>query len=78
MAVANGIPTGRRERGGRTTWSYLQRQPMATELTQLAVGSYDLLWPGRHRGVPIRNVIAPSLSKVGDPRSRSPRSTSTG
>jgi aminopeptidase N len=67
VAVANGVPTGRRERGGRTTWTYLQRQPMATELTQLAVGSYDLLWPGRHRGVPIRNVIAPSLRYLGDP-----------
>jgi aminopeptidase N len=67
VAVANGVPTGRRERGGRTIWTYLQRQPMATELTQLAVGSYDLLWPGRHRGVPIRNVIAPSLRSLGDP-----------
>ena len=67
VAVANGVPTGRRERGGRTIWSYLQRQPMATELVQLAVGGYDLLWAGRHRGVPIRNVIAPSLRDVGDP-----------
>jgi aminopeptidase N len=67
VAVANGVPTGRREHGGRTTWSYLQRQPMATELVQLAVGRYHLLWAGRHRGVPIRNVIAPSLRKVGDP-----------
>ena len=67
VAVANGVPTGRREHGGRTTWSYLQRQPMATELVQLAVGGYDLLWAGRHRGVPIRNVIAPSLRDVGDP-----------
>jgi aminopeptidase N len=67
VAVANGVPTGRRERGGRTTWGYLQRQPLATELIQLAVGGYDLLWAGRHRGVPIRNVIAPSLRKVGDP-----------
>jgi aminopeptidase N len=67
VAVANGVPTGRRERDGRATWSYLQRQPMATELLQLAVGGYDLLWAGRHRGVPIRNVIAPTLREVGDP-----------
>jgi aminopeptidase N len=67
VAVANGVPTGRREQGGRTTWSYVQRQPMATELIQLAVGSYDLLSAGRHRGVPIRNVIAPTLRDVGDP-----------
>jgi aminopeptidase N len=67
VAVANGVPTGRREHGGRTTWSYLQRQPMATELIQLAVGGYDLLWAGRHRGIPIRNVIGPTLREVGDP-----------
>ena len=67
VAVANGVRIGRREEGGRTTWSYVQRQPMATELIQLAVGGYDLLMAGRHRGVPIRNVIAPSLRGVGDP-----------
>jgi aminopeptidase N len=67
VAVANGVPTGRREHDGRTTWSYVQRQPMATELIQLAVGGYDLLWAGRHRGIPIRNVIAPTLRDVGDP-----------
>jgi aminopeptidase N len=67
IAVANGVPTGRRERDGRSYWSYVQRQPMATELVQLAVGKYDLLWAGRHRGVPIRNVIAHSLRSVGDP-----------
>jgi aminopeptidase N len=67
VAVANGVPTGRRERGGRTTWSYRQRQPMATELTQLAVGSYDLIWQGRHRGLPIRDVIAPTLHEEADP-----------
>ena len=67
VAVANGVPTGRREHGGRTTWSYLQRQPMASELLQVAVGSYDLLWQGRHRGVPIRDLIAPTLREVADP-----------
>jgi aminopeptidase N len=67
VAVANGVPLGRREHAGRTTWSYLQRQPMATELIQLAVGGYDLLWAGRHRGIPIRNAIAPTLRSVGDP-----------
>jgi aminopeptidase N len=67
VAVANGVPIGRREHDGRTTWSYVQRQPMATELIQLAVGGYDLLWAGRHRGIPIRNVIAPTLRDVGDP-----------
>ncbi len=29
-------------RNGRTIWSYRMAQPMATELTQLAVGDWDL------------------------------------
>ena len=62
VAVANGIPLGQRTSGGRTRWAYVQRQPMATELTQLAFGSYDLTTPGRHRGVLLRDVTAPSLT----------------
>jgi aminopeptidase N len=63
VAVANGVPTGHRIRRDRETWSYLQRQPMATELIQLAVGTYDLEFKGRHRGVPIRDVTAPTLTE---------------
>jgi aminopeptidase N len=67
VAVANGVLTGRRTRGERTTWSYLQRQPMATELTQLAVGSYDITQRGRHRDVLIRDVTSPRLTAFLDP-----------
>jgi aminopeptidase N len=63
-AVGNGIPLGHRTAGGRTKWAYVQRQPMATELTQLAVGEYDLTKPGRHPGVLLRDVTAPSLTAV--------------
>ena len=63
VAVGNGLPTGRRERGNRTSWTYLQRQPMATELIQLAVGKYDLIPRGRHDGVPLRDVTAPPLTE---------------
>ena len=35
-AVANGVTLGHWTRNGRTKWLYVQRQPMATELTQLA------------------------------------------
>jgi aminopeptidase N len=61
-AVANGVFTGKRTHAGRTTWSYLQRQPMATELIQLAVGNYDLTVRGRHADVFVRDVTAPSLT----------------
>ena len=61
-AVANGLPLGHWTSRGRTIWAYVQRQPMATELTQLAVGNYDLTTPGRHPGVLLRDVTAPSLT----------------
>ena len=44
-AVANGLPVGRLTRNGRTTWVYVQRQPMATQVTQLAVGNLELTPP---------------------------------
>jgi aminopeptidase N len=67
LAVANGVLTGRRTHGDRTSWRYLQRQPMATQLIQLAVGSYDFVGRGRHRGVFVRDVIAPTLTSLLEP-----------
>ena len=62
LAVTNGVRTSKRTRGDRTIWTYVQRQPMASELLQLAVGRYDLTERGRHRGVIRRDVTAPSLT----------------
>ena len=61
-AVANGLPLGHWTSRGRAFWAYVERDPMATELTQLAVGDYDLTIPGRHPGVLLRDVTAPSLT----------------
>jgi aminopeptidase N len=47
---------------------YVQRQPMATELTQLAVGNWDFTSPGRHPGVLLRDVTAPSLTEFLRPK----------
>ena len=41
-AVANGVFTGRDAHDGRWVWHYRQRQPMATELTQIAVGRFTI------------------------------------
>ena len=60
--VANGLPLGHWTSRGRSFWAYVQRQPMATELTQLAFGDYDLTSPGRHPGVLLRDVTAPGLT----------------
>jgi aminopeptidase N len=61
-AVANGVPLGHWTRHGRTTWLYVQRQPMATELTQLAVGNLEFSSPGRRPGVLLRDVTPPSIT----------------
>jgi aminopeptidase N len=57
-AVANGVLTQRATHRGRTTWTYDQRQPMATELLQLAVGALDVTDRGLADGVPLRDVTA--------------------
>jgi aminopeptidase N len=38
--VANGVPAGRERRSGRTTWRYVQAQPMAPYLAVLHIGRY--------------------------------------
>jgi aminopeptidase N len=61
-AFANGVNVSRRMRHGRTVYTYVQRQPMATELTQIAVGDWDETWRPAVDGIPIRDVTAPALS----------------
>jgi aminopeptidase N len=61
-AVANGVPLGSRTRNGRTVYAFRQRQPMATELTQIAVGDWDETWRAPVGRTPVRDVTAPSLS----------------
>jgi aminopeptidase N len=62
-AVANGVPVGRpKTRRGRTTFRYLQRQPMASELIQLAMGDLEFSVPGRRPGVLLRDVTATAIT----------------
>ena len=67
-AVANGVPTGRRRHGSRAIWTYAERQPLATELVQLAVGTLDVTSQGRHRGILLRDVTEPTLTAVMRPK----------
>jgi aminopeptidase N len=66
-AIANGVLADRHAHNGRTTWTYSDHHPMATELTQIAVGHFDKTTRGRHRGVPIRDYTAPSLTDFLEP-----------
>jgi aminopeptidase N len=62
QAVANGVEVAHRAHGAREFWTYEMRQPMATELTQLAVGHWDLGPLRTLAGVPMRDVTAPNLT----------------
>ena len=61
-AVANGVETGHTTNNGRTIWTYRMAQRMAPELTQIAVGDWDLGPTTVHDGVSIRNVSAPAVT----------------
>ena len=63
-AVANGELASQTTANGRTQYVYEEREPMATELIQLAVGSYKVIDRGVHDGVHFRDVIAPSLEPL--------------
>jgi aminopeptidase N len=61
-AVANGVKIAQYTSRGRSHFVYVQRQPMATELLQLAVGSYDVTNLGFHSGVFLRDVTGRSIT----------------
>src|SRR3954454_839136 len=61
-AVANGVKLAQWTAGGRTHVIYVQRQPMATELVQLAVGQYDVTNVGVHSGVFLRDVTSKNIT----------------
>src|SRR3954451_13874224 len=60
-AVANGVQALKYTLGGRTHYVYVMRQPMATELIQLAVGRFDITSPRPHN-VFVRDVTAAPLT----------------
>jgi aminopeptidase N len=65
-AVANGVLLGTHRAGSRTVWNYAQRQPMATELTQLVVGKFTVVPRGRVDGVKVRDVVPTRLVRQYD------------
>lgn len=67
-AVANGVLLGKHRHGSRTVWRYAQRQPMATELTQLVVGKFTVVPRRRVDGVRVRDVIPTRLVSQYDAR----------
>ena len=62
--AANGIPIGPLTHRGRSQWVFIQRQPMATELTQITMGSWRITSPGRRPGVLLRDLTPPSTTEL--------------
>jgi len=60
-AVANGELTRKRSSATRTIWRYRQQEPMATELTQLAVGRFTVVQRAAVRGTRVRDVVPTRL-----------------
>jgi aminopeptidase N len=63
-AIANGELESQTTANGRTQLVYQQTEPMATELIQLAVGTYKVIDRGVHDGVHFRDVISPALEPL--------------
>jgi aminopeptidase N len=61
-AAANGLLTGRRTAGGRTVWRYEMRQPMASQVVQVAVGQLDIIDQGSFKGVDLIDVAATAIA----------------
>ncbi|WP_089155191.1 M1 family metallopeptidase [Micromonospora sp. NBS 11-29] len=63
-ALTNGVPTGRTSAGGRTTWRWSERSPMASYLTTLVIGDYRVA-TGTHAGKPLVTAVASALPPDG-------------
>ena len=66
-AVANGTEIGHTTSNGRTIWTYRMNHPMATELTQIAVGDWDFGPTVQHGNVSIRDATAPAITAAVQP-----------
>ncbi|MGW3443448.1 M1 family metallopeptidase [Streptomyces sp. NPDC001076] len=65
--VANGLPTDSARVGGRTTWTYRTRHPMATELAQVSIGRSAVLHRTGPHGLPVRDVVPSADAKKLEP-----------
>jgi aminopeptidase N len=66
-AVASGEQLWERTRGGRSVSYHKMDEPMASELTQIAVGDLRVIDRGRNRHVELRDVAAESCADQAEP-----------
>jgi aminopeptidase N len=60
-ALANGEPTGTWSKGGKTTFGWEIRQPMASELSMVAIGKFNITKSKAIGGIPNITAIQTSL-----------------
>ena len=66
VVAANGLLVAENDSGhGTASWSYEQRQPMASYLVQIAIGDYELVDAGEVEGVVVRHAFHRSLADSG-------------
>jgi aminopeptidase N len=66
VAVANGTLTSQRAANGATTWVWEAKEPMATYLTQVAIGDLEIVNAGTVEDVKLRNAYSPSTRELGE------------
>ena len=67
LGVAGGTLTDTVEHHGRTTRTYVSRDPMATELVQLSVGDYVVREHPGPGGLPLRDVVPATRTSAVQP-----------
>ncbi|WUH95257.1 M1 family metallopeptidase [Streptomyces sp. NBC_00433] len=58
-AVANGVLTSQRTKGGRTTFHWSEAQPMAAYLATATIGKFDVQRYTTASGIPVYNAVDP-------------------
>jgi hypothetical protein len=66
-AISNGVLESRRSRNGWTTWTWNAKEPMASYLTMMAIGQFDVR-KYRDDGVRFWDAIDPDLLEPAAPR----------
>jgi aminopeptidase N len=66
-AVANGVLTSQRSRGGKTTFRWNQAQPMASYLATATIGKFDVQRYTTAAGIPVYNAVDPREAAAAAP-----------
>ncbi|MGW7056550.1 M1 family metallopeptidase [Streptomyces sp. NPDC054887] len=62
-ALSNGELKSERTRGGRTTYTWHNGEPMASYLATVAIGRYEMKTSRTPSGVPVRTAVDPTVAR---------------